>query len=369
MVADPLTGPPGPRAAAGPPRGMTSFWARVRADTPGALDAALSHLAPAAAQPTLRRGLVQVDWTALLGFPEAAERVRAFAARRPGVLSTWVPQCHPGAPQFDTLGRFATPPDCAACVFYRGRACQGLGAERVPFGALEGNRAPPALQALPPERDLRALTSADFNGTRPVCYWRPERAHVAAIGAAVRAAGGTLWDLGAGNGFLAALLARDEGLSVTTVDQLDTYPCPAGVTRRVGDVRAVALDPGGPPPAAVLISWPPGGDGFRDVVSRLRPAVLVLAYDAEGFCGRRRGHAQAEVDADGARWFTQPLDDFAAMRGLPRRARWSVTTHQDVVRERRGGSGVLEIRARDPRPVVSDHPHDPYPWEGSESSH
>ncbi len=169
----------------------------------------------------------------------------------------------------------------------------------------------------------------------------------------MRAAGGTLWDLGAGNGFLAALLARDEGLSVTTVDQFDTYPTPAGV-RRFGPATSAPWR-STPPPAAVLISWPPGGDGFRDVVSRLRPAVLVLAYDAEGFCGRRRGHAQAEVDADGARWFTQPLDDFAAMRGLPRRARWSVTTHQDVVRERRGGSGVLEMNPRPlPRVVVSD---------------
>ena len=346
---------------------MTSFWARVRADALGSLDAALARLAPAAALPTLRRGLVQVDFTALLSVAEAADRVRAFAARRPDVLSTWVPQCHPGAPQYDTLGRFATPPDCAACVFYRGRTCQGLGAERVPFGGLTATDAPPALQALPPERDLRALTAADFTGSRPVCYWRPERAHIAAIGAAVRAAGGTLWDLGAGNGFLAALLARDEGLSVTTIDQLDTYPAPAGVAQRVGDVRAVVSAVDAAPPAAVSISWPPGGDAFRDVVQRLRPAVLVLAYDAEGFCGRRRAHAEVEVDAAGARWFTHAEDDFAGLRGLPRRARWSVTTHQDVVRGRSGGSGVLEIRSRAPLSLVVDHPLDPYPWEGSKT--
>lgn len=368
-MADSLTGPPGPRAAAGPPRGMTSFWARLRADSLPALEAALAHLAPAAGVPTLRRGLVQVDFTALLAVPEAADRVRAFAARRPGVLSSWVPQCHPGAPQYDTLGRFATPPDCAACVFYRGRACQGLGAERVPFGLLESTSAPPALQALPPERDLAALTAADFTGTRPVCYWRPERAHVAAIGAAVRAAGGTLWDLGAGNGFLAALLARDEGLSVTTIDQLDTYPAPAGVAQRVGDVRAVTSDPAASAPAALCISWPPGGDAFRDVVRRLRPAVLVLAYDAEGFCGRRRGHAEVEVDARGARWFTHGADDFAGLRGLPRRARWSVTTHQDAVRARSGGSGVLEIRSREPLSLVVDPAFDPYPWDASKSPH
>ena len=183
----------------------------------------------------------------------------------------------------------------------------------------------------------------------------------------MRAAGGTLWDLGAGNGFLAALLARDEGLSVTAIDQLDTYPAPAGVARRVGDVRAVVSATDAARPAAVCISWPPGGDGFRDVVQRLRPAVLVLAYDAEGFCGRRRGHAEVEVDAGGARWFTHAADDFAGLRGLPRRACWSVTTHQDVVRGRSGGSGVLEIRSRAPLSLVVDHPLDPYPWEGSKT--
>lgn len=366
MVADPLSPPPGPGAAAGPPRGLVSFWARVRADSVPALEAALDRLAPAAAAPTLRRGLVQVDWTHLLRDPEAAERVRAFAARRPDVLSTWVPQCHPGAPQYDTLGRFATPPDCAACVFYRGRACQGLGAERVPFAGLEAADAPPALQALPPERDLRALTAADFTGTRPVCYWRPERVHVAAIGAAVRAAGGTLWDLGAGNGFLGALLARDEGLAVTAVDRLDTYPPPAGVVRRVGDVRAVVSEPQTAPPAALLVSWPPGGDAFRDVVRRLRPVVLVLAYDAEGFCGRRRGHAEVEVDAEGAHWYTHAADDFAAHRGLPRRAHFSVLTHQDAVRGRATPTGILEIRARRADPLVVGPALDPYPWEASE---
>ena len=71
--------------------------------------------------------------------------------------------------------------------------------------------------------------------------------------------------------------------------------------------------------------------------------------------------------AAGARWFTHAEDDFAGLRGLPRRARWSVTTHQDVVRGRSGGSGVLEIRSRAPLSLVVDHPLDPYPWEGSKT--
>ena len=364
MVADSLRPPPGMSPVDAPPRGLTSFWARVSAATPEALTAGLAHLAPFATLPGLRRGLIHVRWAALLGAPKAADTVRAFVAARPEVLSSWVPQCHPGAPQFETLGGFATPPDCPGCVFYRGRVCQGLGDERVPFGALAGvvgpDFAPPALQPVPPERDPRTFVAADFLGPRPVCYWRPARAHIAAIGAAVRAAGGTLWDLGAGNGFLSSLLAADEGLQVTAVDQLGVYPTPAGVRRFIGDVRGVP----GPAPAALLISWPPGGDGFRDVVRRLRPEVLVLAYDTEGFCGRRRGHAEVEVTPEGLQWFTSGADDFAPSRGLPRRERWQVACHQDLTRGRASRSGLLEIRARTPTPppiVVA--PLTAYPWE------
>ncbi len=339
----------------GPPAGLRSLYARIRADSADALERALSHLEPVAARPALRRALLQVEWGPLLADPRAPAVLGGFLSRRPDVLTGWVPFCHPQAPGFETLGRFATPPDCPGCVLYRGRQCQGLGNEAVPFAS---TTAGPAMR--PVEGDPRLLGPEAFRGPRPVCHWRPTHTQIATMAAAVRQAGGTLWDLGAGNGFVSALLAAEGGLEVTAVDQLDVYPAPSGVRRFVGDVRAVP----GPPPAAVLISWPPGGDGFRDVVRRLRPAVLLLAYDADGLCGRRRTHAEVWLEPGAARWYAAPHDDFAPWPGLPRRCLWSVPSlHDGEALGAGSGSGRLEVRARRPLPDPGSAAFR-YPWEG-----
>lgn len=362
MVAGPLTIPPQPGfrplgVGKGAPRGLRSLWAYVDAPDSTGLAVALAHLDTAlAAAPHLLRALVQIDWRPLLTCPDAVAQVAVFAARNAPRVSTWVPLCHPGSPSFAALGAFATPPDCPGCVFYQGRACQGLGGEGAPFAALGG---PPALRPVPD--DLGAVTAADFASDTPLCYWRPSRAHLAQIGAAVRAEGGTLWDLGAGNGFLSALLAAGEGLRVRMVDRLSVYPVPAGVERVVADVRDPVLFEG-ERPAAVLISWPPGGDAFRDVVRRLRPRVLVLAYDEQGFCGARPAHAVARVSPAGLTWFTRGRDDFAPLPGLTRRSCVPVYCHADLRRVGAPPTGRLELRtATPPRdPVLASSP---YPWE------
>lgn len=352
MVAGPLIPPrPGLVPAAGPPRRLRALWATVEFGTPAELAAALGRLDPALAAPDLRHALIQVHYTPATLSTEAARHHLDFARRHPRA-STWLPFCLPGSPEYGRLGPLATPEDCHGCLFYEALACQGLGGDPVPWSARRG--AEPALR--PVDRAVERFRRADFGAAEPVAYWMPERRQVATIAAAVRIAGGTLWDLGGGNGFIAALLAR-EGLAVTVIDRVPHYSTPPGVSRIVGDVR----DPWPDPPDALLISWPPTGDGFRDVVRRLRPKVVVYAYDADGYCGRRAGHAGVVARAEGLSWFRYPVDDFAPLPGLRRRAAWSVACHHDLRRDARTRSGRLEIRAGFDLPPVPAV--EPYPWE------
>lgn len=358
MVADPLSPdaphPPHPGLVpvAGPPRVLRALWARARFDTPDQLGAALARLDPYVQRPTVRRALLQVVYRPETLSAAAAAHHAAFAARHPRV-STYLPFCLPGSPNHATLGAFATPHACHRCLFYEGRACQGLGDDPRPWIGLTGG---PALHAL--DRPLHAFRRADFGGKDPVTYWLPTRHHVATIGAAVRAVGGRLWDLGGGNGFVAGLLAADEGLDVTLVDRGPAYPAPAGVRRVQADVR----DPiDAPPPDALLVSWPPTGDGFRDVIERLAPKVLVFAFDAEGFCGRRPGYVGVIASSAGLAWSAFPEADFRALPGLPVRRRWRVACYNDLRQGSSARTGVLQIRARSPLPPVG--PVDRYPWE------
>lgn len=342
--------------APGPPAVLRALWARVAFERPADLAAALARLDGLVAAPTLRKALVQVRYRPDQLTAEAAAHHAAFAARHGARVSTYLPFCLPGSPQHATLGAFATPDDCHGCVFYRGMACQGLGDDPSPWAALGADLLPLA----DVRRPVREHVRADFAGNRPLVYWLPERRHVAAIGAAVRAAGGRVWDLGGGNGFLAGLLAADEDLDVTVVDVAADYPMPAGVRRQVRDIRAPA---GEPPPDALLLSWPPTGDGFRDVVERLDPAVVVYAVDAEGFCGRRPGFAGVIATAGGLEWFHYPENDFRPLHGRPVVGEWRVRTYRDLRDGSRRRSGRLQIRARRPLPAVSVSPGDRYPWE------
>jgi hypothetical protein len=357
VVAHPLmTGLPPPNPglvrASGPPRVLYALWARVSFKTPDDLARALARLDPHVSGPRLRRALVQVRYRPDQLTAEVAAHHAAFAARHPETVSTYLPFCLPGSPQYATMGAFATPADCHGCLFYRGMACQGLGGDPGPWSALTG------AEALPLEsvtRDVHDYARADFAGKRPLAYWLPTRRIVAQIGRAVRDAGGRLLDLGGGNGFLAGLLAADEGLDVTVVDLAADYPTPPGVRRVVGDVREVADAPN-----ALLISYPPTGDGFRDLVDRLDPEVVVYAFDAEGFCGRRPGFAGVIATGDGLEWFDYPVNDFARRQGRTVRCQWRVRTYQDL-RRGSGRRGVVQIRARS---AVRDVPvTGRYAWE------
>jgi len=331
---------------------LRALWARVEFETIDGLEAALARLDPLLTAATLRKALVGVRYSPRTLRPEAAVRHAAFAARHGERLSTWLPFCLPGSPNFARFGALATPPRCHDCIFYEARACQGLGDEPVPWAGLP---AEPALRSI--DGDVHDFERADFGARIPVAYWMPRRRHVSAVGAAVRAAGGRLWDIGGANGFLAGLLAADEGVDVTVIDRLDAYPTPPGVTRWAGSVRDF-LDR--PTPDALLISWPPTGDGFRDVVERLEPDVVIYAVDAEGFCGRRPGYAGVVARADGLRWFDFGVNDFAALPGRPRRAAWRVRCHRDL---RAGGPPGGRLRIRSRRPLATPMEATPYAWE------
>ncbi len=355
-MAHPLTAhlPPPSKGlvqAAGPPPVLRALWARVAFDED--LAPALARLEPWLAAPTLRRALVQVVYRPEQLRSQAAAVHADFARRHAARVSTYLPFCLPGSSQFSAMGAFATPHDCHGCVFYQGMACQGLGADPAPWSGLGSDRLPLEDVARP----VHAYARADFAGNRPLQYWLPERRHIAAIGAAVRAAGGRLWDLGGGNGLLAGLLAADEGLDVTVVDVCDAYPTPAGVRRQVRDVRATIEGA----PRALLMSWPPTGDGFRDVVDEIEPDVVVYAFDAEGFCGRRPGYAGVFATPDGLEWFAYPENDFRPLRGRPVVGQWRVRTYRDLRVGDGKRSGILQIRARvdagRPAPAAR------YPWE------
>jgi hypothetical protein len=331
------------------------LWVRVEPrDTHGLVAAHALIDAALFAHPELRRALVTVRWTTALRTEAAVCAHLAWAARAGGRVSTWAPLCAPGAPVNPQAAAFATPGDCAACVFYRARACQGFGDEDVPFARLTD--AAPALSDAAPA--LADPSSARFDGQTPAAYWAPPRRAIAALGAATRAAGGTLWDLGGGSGFVAGLLARDEGLRVTVFDQGDVWSGPPGVERVVGDLRARIT--GRTPPAAVLVSWPPTGDAFRDVVRALRPRVLAYAYDAEGACGRRRTHAGLVTDGLDAQWFRGDADDFAPLPWLVRRFACAVRASRDAPGI--GHGGRFELRTADTFAPPGDAVT-PYPWE------
>jgi hypothetical protein len=301
----------------------------------------------------LRLALVSVRWSGGLRTEAAVRAHLDFATRLAPKVSTWVPLCLPGAPDAARLGAFANPEDCAACVFYQGRACQGFGEDTEPFARLSG--AVPALG--PADGVLRGERAAVFDGTTPTAYWQPTRRAIAALGAAARAAGGTLWDLGGGNGFVAGLLARDEGLSVTVFDRVGAWPALPGVAHVAGDLRETSR--GRAPPGAVLVSWPPTGDGFRDVLRALAPRVVAFAYDADGFCGRRRGHAGLVVTDGRAQWFRAAADDFGPLRGRPRRFLCAVRASRDASGAPSGG----RFEVRSDRPFEVPEGLVPYPWE------
>ncbi|MCB9545977.1 MAG: hypothetical protein H6706_08960 [Myxococcales bacterium] len=319
---------PGLVATAGPPRRLRALRMFARA-TPD-LAAALAHLAPVVQRPGLRRALLQVRYTPDALTADRAAAHQAFLRRFPHV-SGWLPFCLPGTPQHATLGPLATPHDCRGCLFYEGRACQGLGDEAAAFGD------PAAGLALQPvDRPLAAYGPADFAAPVPIAYWRPTDGQIATLAAAVRAAGGRLWDVGGGNGYLGARLAA-AGVAVRVIDPAP-YVGPPGVERVRDDVRRVA----DAAPDALLLSWPPTGDGFADVIARLRPKVLITAGDVDGFCGCHPEHAAVVATPEGLAWFGWPRPD--RYPGYRVARRWRVRSHQDLRHPGTPWQGRLVLR-------------------------
>lgn len=321
LIAPPL---PGMVPRPGPPARLRAL--RIFADPPD-LAAALAQVAPWLARP--RRVLLQVRYTPEHLSPVEGRAHHDFLQQYPQVAG-YLPFCLPGSPQHATLGVYATPTACDTCIFREGRACPGLVGDGLADAA-----AP--LAAL--DRPVEAYGAADFAAPLPVAWWQPTEAHLAAIVAAVQPVGGALWDIGGANGYLAARLAA-RGLAVTVIDPIE-WPTPPGVRRVVADVRDFVRD-SGERCAALLTSWPPTGDGFRDVIEALQPAVLVTAGDADGFCGCHPGHAAVVARAEGLQWFGWPVSDHTPWPGLRLQQRWRVHTPHDL---RTGGppAGVLKL--------------------------
>lgn len=228
---------------------------------------------------------------------EGLKHLRADGHRVDG----WVPACADPTTAED-LAAFASPPECDTCVLYARGACRGEGRDREPF-ARRPRAAPPPLPANDPED----WTPDACLGPTPAACWWPSVALLDAFAAEAQAAGGRVWDLGGGNGWLAARLAR-RGLTVTVVERHPPAgPPPAGVTRWVADV--LDLPGAAPTPDAVVLSWPPTGAEFAAVIERLKPRVVLWATDAGGRCGIRPGQAGLVAGPAGVQWYLPEITD------------------------------------------------------------
>ncbi|MCB9522825.1 MAG: hypothetical protein H6702_05510 [Myxococcales bacterium] len=336
-MADPLI-PPWPGMVPGPPWGpVRHLWAAVEAPDAAGLRQALAHLRPALAHHTE----VRVRYPAL--DPALAAVHSAWVAETGADgAAPWCLSPLPG--QRAAAQAVATPPDCAGCLLYQPGRCPGLGQAPRPWAEVLP-QAPP-LRPVPPLADL---TDADFAGDHPVGNWRPAPADIDRLAQAAGRAGGRVVDLGGGNGLFAALLAA-RGLAVTVVDPNGNGPTAPGVRRIVAPAaEAVAHLQAD----AVLISWPPTGVDLRGPAEALDPAVLLLAHDGEGLCGRTPGQAGVVARPDGLTWFRWPAaDDFAPAPHRPLQATWRVPSYRSLVAGHAARDGVVAVHAPFPVPVV-----------------
>ena len=312
----------------GPPKRLKSL--RIFVDPPD-VAVALAWVEPLIGP---WRTLLQVRYPPGDLTPENGQAHAAFLQRFPQVAG-YLPFCLPGTPRHAELAPFTTPEACGTCIFREGRACPGLRGE----GYADAET---PLRAL--DRPAGAYGAADFIADPPAAWWQPTEAHLRALTDALR--GRRVWDIGGANGYLAARLA-ERGIDVTVVDPV-AWPTPPGVQRVVADVR-VFLRESPTLPDALITSWPPTGDGFRDVIEALAPAVLVTAGDADGFCGCHPGHAAVVATARGLAWFGWPQGD-GRWPGLRLRHTWRVHTPHDL-RTTRAPQGILRLYARPPEAV------------------
>jgi hypothetical protein len=197
-----------------------------------------------------------------------------------------------------------------------------------------------------------APTLADFAfRPRDALMWVPRALDVARMAAALRIAGPTVRDVGAGTGLLSALL---EGAGVA-VEASDAQPPPRrhhGVAARRAD-ELLSCD-------AAIVSWMEAGQDYREAVARLAP-VVVNAYDVEGGCGVLGAVDFAPFGfREAASWRAPSFEDAAFALERPGRG----------LRRKGYPGNRIDVLTRDPallprlaEAVASARAGPPLPWE------
>jgi hypothetical protein len=100
---------------------------------------------------------------------------------------------------------------------------------------------------------------------------------------------------------------------------------------------------------ALIISWPPAGNGFDEVIELLNPKVVIFAYDGEGFCGRQKGYFYAEWIDGQPYFFEHERIDFLVKSQRPHLQFFEVKTYREQQAQQRENfrkKGVLAIHAQ-----------------------
>jgi hypothetical protein len=166
-----------------------------------------------------------------------------------------------------------------------------------------------------------------------------------------------VWDIGGGNGFLSEYLSRwikknhGEEIAFQVLDPVDIYSTSPDIKRVTMTVenylesltlRSIQVD-------ALIISWPPAGNGFDEVIELLNPKVVIFAYDGEGFCGRQKGYFYAEWIDGQPYFFEHERIDFLVKSQRPHLQFFEVKTYREQQAQQRENfrkKGVLAIHAQ-----------------------
>ena len=207
-----------------------------------------------------------------------------------------------------------------------------------------------------------ALYQSYFEQNPPLAYWQPQSIHIEAIiNSFLRNQVKMVWDIGGGNGFLSEYLSRrlkhhtkeedQEEICFQVIDPVDIYSSSKYIQRITKTIENHLLSFRLHPVDALIISWPPAGNGFDEVIELLNPKVVIYAYDGEGFCGRQKGSFYAEwIDAK-AYFFEHQRIDFLVKPQRPHVQFFEVKTyreHQAQQRENFKQKGILAIHSEKP---------------------
>lgn len=364
----------------------------LRFDEPDELAQSFNALSGLLKRVTPAVTLLRVHYTPRSLTSEARATHEAFREAHPEV-STYLPLCLPPSP-LGELSRWATPDQCATCIFREGERCGGLGDaadlshDEASDPPLRGSTAlrehsGGALNAtwsieLHDQRTLEPPINL-FTASQPLSYWWPQASRLRLITDALSELKvKRLWDIGGGNGYLAWLIHmasqrhNDQLIEMTCVDPVAThYPSYPQVTQRAesAEQTLIAVRRGElSPPDALLISWPSPGRSYAQVIDELKPRLIIRATDSLGVCGVRRGHYTLEIDHKRSRWYELtesrlstssespsniPWDDLDPPSGYEVRDSVSVLTYRDLRTDQRStassrarGSGRLMLFQR-----------------------